>query len=336
MMWEGHKFFKCPPKVFVRGKWLLRKEITGSNAFKEEFCVCALSEASLQLLMARGHPLIMTQRQHEPHANVTAEQALGVNWIAHVYLSFVEGLRLLSSSCSFPCYLVIRAMIVSAASQKLGMTLVSAAGRRRFNEIFWVFSYAHATPLRSAKHFGVITGKLVMLPPHKHFTMFKIKLLYSPFTVIGRCLQVHTPAPTQTGKTSFPRASAAAQGEAKGSSSVLVLEFLWENFIQYLKEELQTSLPVYYLAIHLTQNTLPQKMIEIKILISHWNLICGKCKATVLTGCFSGLLVSPLPTSSMPSAGKSTQKCKKLFGWHIRSQLIQNIDHLWNVVYSNW
>lgn len=40
------------------------------------------------------------------------------------------------------------------------MTLVNAVGRRRFNEIFWVFSYTHATPLRPVKYFGVITGKL--------------------------------------------------------------------------------------------------------------------------------------------------------------------------------
>lgn len=60
-----------------------------------------------------------------------------------------------------------------------------------------------------------------MLPPPKPFAIFKIKLLYSPFTVIGHCLRVHTPAPTQTGKPSFPR----AQGRAEDSSLVLVLEF---------------------------------------------------------------------------------------------------------------
>lgn len=55
-------------------------------------------------------------------------------------------------------------------------------------------------------------------------------------------------------------------------------------FTQYLNDKLQTSLPVCYLAIHLTQNTLPQKMTQIKIQISLWNLICRKCsKVTVLT-----------------------------------------------------
>lgn len=106
-------------------------------------------------------------------------------------------------------------------------------------------------------------------------------------------------------------------------------------FTQYLNDKLQTSLPVCYLAIHLTQNTLPQKMTQIKIQISLWNLICRKCsKVTVLTGCFSGLLVSPFPTSSMPSTGKLTQKCKKLSGWRIRSQLsfeIQTISGMWSI-----
>lgn len=174
-----------------------------------------------------------------------------------------------------------------------------------------------------------------MLPRPKPFAIFKSKLQYSPFTVIGRCLQVHTSAPLQTGRLSFPRVSASAQGRAKDSSSVLVLEFPWGNFTQYLNDKLQTSLPVSYLAIHLTQNTLPQKMTQIKIQISLWNLICRKCsKVTVLTGCFSGLLVSPFPTSSMPSAGKLTQKCKKLSGWRIRSQLsfeIQTISGMWSI-----
>lgn len=89
-----------------------------------------------------------------------------------------------------------------------------------------------------------------MLPPLKHFAIFKIKLLCSPFTVIGHGLHVHTPGPTQTGKSSFPRASAFAQGRPKGSSSVLVIEFPWGNFTQYLCEELQSSLPICYLAIH--------------------------------------------------------------------------------------
>lgn len=116
-----------------------------------------------------------------------------------------------------------------------------------------------------------------MLPRPKPFAIFKSKLQYSPFTVIGRCLQVHTSAPLQTGRLSFPRVSASAQGRAKDSSSALVLEFPWGNFTQYLNDKLQTSLPVCYLAIHLTQNTLPQKMTQIKIQISLWNLICRKC-----------------------------------------------------------
>lgn len=101
-----------------------------------------------------------------------------------------------------------------------------------------------------------------MLPPHKSLAIFKSKLLYSPSAVIGHCLQVHTPASMQTGWPSFPRVSASAQGRAKDSSSVLVLEFPRGNFTQYLNEELQTSLPVCYLSVHLTQNTLPEKTIS--------------------------------------------------------------------------
>lgn len=70
-------------------------------------------------------------------------------------MSFAEG-------CFLPPAAVIRAMVVAAASESLGMTLVDAAGRRRFNEILWFFSYAHATSLRSVKYFEVITGKLVL------------------------------------------------------------------------------------------------------------------------------------------------------------------------------
>lgn len=51
-------------------------------------------------------------------------------------------------------------MVVSAASEILGMTIVNAVGRRTFNEVFWDFSYAYATTLRPVNYFGVITGKL--------------------------------------------------------------------------------------------------------------------------------------------------------------------------------
>lgn len=85
-------------------------------------------------------------------------------------------------------------MVVSAASENLRMTTVTAAGRRRFNGIFWAFSYTHATPLRPDNYSGVIRGQLGSVffpcsaPSPQTLCSANNDLQYSPFTAAGPCL----------------------------------------------------------------------------------------------------------------------------------------------------
>lgn len=108
--------------------------------------------------------------------------------------SFPEGLRLFSFSCGLPRYPVISAMVVSAAPENLRMTSVTAVGRRRFNGIFWAFSYTHATPLRPDNYSGVIRGQLGSVffpcsaPSPQTLCSANNDLQYSPFIAAGPCL----------------------------------------------------------------------------------------------------------------------------------------------------